>query len=162
MINEQRRSPRYEDYLPACAYAIDGLSSTTLAGPFSTRILDISRHGARLFMNQVLFGHYHFFYSTLSNDSRFIKLVITLPETSKEIDIATRPIWQEMVHHKNLSAYLIGVDFIHSPSGKFIQELDASLSKKREIRVAKWHELCDSCLEKKGYKGLDRQQLNRK
>ncbi len=140
MIIDQRRSRRHNEYLPAIVNSIDGTTRSILAGPFSSRILDISMHGACLLMTQVIQGQYHVFYSTRENDSRLIELVLTLPQEGhqKTMHLLSRPVWMDLFCHKNIRAFKIGIDFIINPTGKQMREIQTRLNHKRKLRSARW------------------------
>ena len=93
MITDLRRSKRYNDFLPISVNALPGGNRSQTVGPFSGRIVDISRHGACLLMTQVLHKAYHVFHSTKDNEESTLELHVNIPPELRDLIIPCRPIW---------------------------------------------------------------------
>ncbi len=143
MITEMRRSKRQHDFLPITINAQDGTSGKKLAGPFSARIIDISQHGCRLLISQVLINAYHIFYSTRENDSTILQLVVTFPNQNKQFTVPARPIWLDRFQLDDVRAYTIGVELLTSPEGELIHKLQSQLRKGQKERGDWWAEMDD-------------------
>jgi hypothetical protein len=138
MISELRRSKRYTDFLPISVSAMSGVSNSTIAGPFSGRIIDISRHGACLLMTQVLLRTYHVYHSTRDDDSSFLQLHINLPPNLNDFIIPARPVWLVPFDMEDIKAYRMGVDFMISPDGEQMKKLEKVMMKKQKERDVLW------------------------
>lgn len=138
MISELRRSKRYTDFLPISVSAMSGVSNSTIAGPFSGRIIDISRHGACLLMTQVLLRTYHVYHSTRDDDSSFLQLHINLPPHLNDFIIPARPVWLVPFDMEDIKAYRMGVDFMISPDGEQMKKLEKVMMKKQKERDVLW------------------------
>ena len=138
MISELRRSKRYTDFLPISVSAISGVNNSTIAGPFSGRIIDISRNGACLLMTQVLLKTYHVYHSTKEDDSSFLQLHINLPPDLNDFIIPARPAWLSAFDIEDIKAYRMGVDFMISPDGEQMQRLEKVMMKKQHQRDDLW------------------------
>lgn len=138
MIIDLRKTTRNPDFLPITVNAVNGVDGTVLAGPFSCRILDISSHGACLLMTQVLKNRFHVFHTTREHDSNMLQLVITVPPDENHHVITARPVWLDIYKNKDIRAFKIGVEFLVSPQGKQIRQLEETLSKNRSKRQAWW------------------------
>lgn len=138
MITDLRRSKRYNDFLPISVSALSAKTNSTLAGPFSGRIIDISRNGACLLMTQVLVKTYHIYHSTREDDSAFLELLINLPPDLVEFAIPARPVWIGPFVIEDIKAYKMGVDFMINPEGEQMRKLEAVLMKKQKERDDLW------------------------
>ncbi len=115
MTIDKRRSKREPDYLPIAIHAVNGESGAIVAGPFSTRIIDISEHGACLLVTQVMQGTFHIFHSTTENKAYRLQLTIDLPPDLDKVTIAAKPIWMNLFRHQKVCAYKLGVEFYDDP-----------------------------------------------
>lgn len=138
MISELRRSKRYTDFLPISVTAMSGITNSTIAGPFSGRIIDISKNGACLLMTQVLSKTYHIFHSTKEDDSSFLQLHINLPPELVDFVIPARPIWLGPFEIEDIKAYRMGVDFLINPDGEQMARLEKVMMKKQGERDDLW------------------------
>ncbi len=141
MITEMRRSRRHNDFMPITVNAVDGTNGKKLAGPFTARIVDISQHGCRLLISQVLIDSYHIFYSTRENDSTVLQLVITFPDQNQQITVPSRPIWLERFQLNNVRSYTIGVELLTSPEGELVNKLQHYLKQGQRERGSWWEDI---------------------
>ncbi len=138
MNTDLRKSKRIPDYLPITVIAQDGVSGEKLAGPFSGRILNISKHGACLLMTQVMLGTYHLFHSTRANDSSVLLLNFSLPPDLVVFSIPSRPVWMDIFQQDVIRAFKIGVEFMVSPEGRQIKDLLRAMEKQQKERARWW------------------------
>ena len=148
MITDLRRSKRYTDFLPISVSAISGVDKTTIAGPFSGRIIDISRHGACLLMTQVLLRTYHVYHSTRENDSRFLQLQINIPPDLVNYTIPALPVWLKPFDIDEIKAFRMGVDFLISPDGEQMQHMEQVMRKKQAERDELWTSMAMPVIKK--------------
>ncbi len=138
MISELRRSKRYTDFLPISVSAMSGVTNSTIAGPFSGRIVDISKNGACLLMTQVLLKTFHIYHSTREDDSSFLQLLINLPPELVDFIIPARPVWLRPFDIEDIKAYRMGVDFLINPDGEQMERLEKVMLKKQKERDDLW------------------------
>lgn len=139
MITDLRRSKREVDYLPILVHAVDGIQGEVLAGPFSSRIIDISSHGACLLMTQVMRDTFHVFHSTREKDSHQLQLSITIPpEVKNPIIITAIPVWLDLFRKNEISAFKMGVEFMVSPEGKQMKKLQKAMQLQQKKRGSWW------------------------
>jgi len=138
MISELRKAKRAVDYLPIGLAALNGISGETMAGPFSSRIIDISTTGACLLMTQVMLDGYHIFHSTREDDSLFLQLTFNLPPDITDVNIAARPVWMDLFRQDEIRAFKMGVEFMTNPEGKQMKQLMTALARKQKKRAAWW------------------------
>ena len=138
MISELRIAKRLVDYLPIRLTAQHGVSGKTVAGPFSSRIIDISTTGACLLVTQVMIGSYHIFHSTRENDSLFLQLTFNLPPDIMNFNIAARPVWMDVFRQDEIRAFKMGVEFMTNPDGQQMKQLMSALSRQQKKRAAWW------------------------
>ena len=148
MITDLRRSKRYTDFLPISVSAISGLDKKIIAGPFSGRIIDISRHGACLLMTQVLLRTYHVYHSTRENDSRFLQLQINIPPDLVNFAIPALPVWLKPFDIDEIKAFRMGVDFLISPDGEQMHRLEQVMRKKQTERDELWTSMAMPVIKK--------------
>lgn len=141
MITELRRSKRYTDFLPISVSAMSGIENKVIAGPFSGRIIDISKNGACLLMTQVMAKNYHVFHTTKDNDSAFLRLHINLPPELVDFIIPARPVWIGPFTIEDIKAYKMGVDFLINPEGDQMTKLEQVMMKKQKERDTLWTSL---------------------
>jgi hypothetical protein len=139
MITDLRRSKRFADFLPITVSAVSGKDNTVVAaGPFSGRIIDISRHGACLLMTQVLLKKYHVYHSTRENDANFLHLRINIPPDLVNFTIPAEPIWISPFVLDDIKVFRMGVEFLMNPDGNQVQQLEKVIQKKQAEREGLW------------------------
>lgn len=145
MNADQRRSQRIIDYLPLEVYAVGRKSSRCLAGPFSGRIIDISLHGACLLMTQVLHNGFHIFHSTRKNSGLLLQLTIDRPPDLNRCILTATPVWLDSFQRQQIRAFKMGIEFIDTPDGMQIRELQEALHKNQEKRARWWMDHSGIC-----------------
>ncbi|NIA05625.1 MAG: hypothetical protein GWP11_06625 [Proteobacteria bacterium] len=130
MITEMRRSKRYNDFIAISIIAHNGIRGETKAGPFSGRIINISRHGACLLMPRVENKSYHLFHSTRQDDSSFLELKGTIQRYPDKFRIPARPVWLESFNMDDIEAFNMGVEFMLSPEGERMTKIIEAVNKK--------------------------------
>lgn len=144
MMTELRRSKRYTDFLPISVSALSNNTDQIIAGPFSGRIVNISKNGACLLMTQVLINTYHIFHSTKADDSTYLQIIINLPPALVDFTIPARPIWIGNFEIEDIKAYRMGVDFMLNPDGSQMTKLEEVIKKKQSERDAMWRSMAMS------------------
>ena len=144
MVVELRKSVRNSDYLPVAVNAINSVDGTLLAGPFSSRIIDISSHGACLLMTQIIKDRYHIFHTVQDNASHLLELTINLPPDLIDNTITARPVWMDIFRQQEISAFKIGIEFTENLEGKKMRNIQASLMKEQEKRGTWWSRACSA------------------
>ena len=148
MITDLRRSKRYADFLPITVSALPMGDSKQSVGPFSGRIIDISKHGACLLMTQVLHKAFHVFHSTREHEESVLELHINLPPELHNLVIPCRPVWMKPFQVEEIKAFRMGVDFLINPEGEKMQRLEKELMKKQKERDELWSSLADPLMKK--------------
>jgi len=148
MITDLRRSRRYADFLPISVSAVSSVNKTVIAGPFSGRIIDISRHGACLLMTQVLLRTYHVYHSTLENDANSLQLNINIPPDLVNFTIPAMPVWLRPFDIDEIKAFRMGVEFLISPDGEQMRRLESVMRKKQAQRDELWNSMAMPYLKK--------------
>lgn len=133
LFNESRRSKRYIALLPVTIDAVDSKGNLQ-AGSWPGRIIDLSRHGASLFLTRVMDGQYHIFFSVQENPDHILRITVkhsiqgnsfatsvgamntVRNDDGKEIVLKARPIWMNSYDHEDLVAFKMGVEFIKLPN----------------------------------------------
>ena len=148
MVIELRKSVRHPDYLPVIVNAVNSVDGTLLAGPFSSRIIDISSHGACLLMTQIIKDRYHIFHTVQDHASHLLEMTINLPPDLIDYTIVARPIWMDIFRQQEISAFKLGIEFLENLEGEKMQDIRNSLMKDQEKRGTWWSRAC-SAIEKK-------------
>ena len=125
-----RRSKRYDRFLPISVMAVDEENKSIPIGPFSGRIINISRHGACLLMSQVLANSYHLYHSTRENETAFLQVTINVQPEIKDCKIPCRPVWMDIFEEGEIRAFRIGIEFLVNPEGELMKRLEQVISKK--------------------------------
>ncbi|HHO48733.1 MAG TPA: PilZ domain-containing protein [Desulfobacteraceae bacterium] len=148
MITELRRSKRFADFLPITVSAVSGSDDKVVAGPFSGRIIDISRHGACLLMTQVLLKTFHIFHSTLKQESNYLLLRINIPPDLVNFSMPAMPVWMGPYVLDEIKVYRMGVEFLTGPEGEQMQRLEKVMQKKQSERDDLWNSVSHPYLQK--------------
>ena len=148
MNTDLRRSKRYTDFLPISVTAVPGGEASQSIGPFSGRIIDISRHGSCLLMTQVLLKTFHVYHSTRDNEESILELHINVPPELQNLIIPCRPVWISNFQFEEIKAYKMGVDFLLSPDGDKMKRLEKELMKKQKERDELWSSLATPLMKK--------------
>lgn len=142
MVIELRKSVRNPDYLPITVNAINGVDGALLAGPFSSRIIDISSHGACLLMTQVIKDRYHVFHTVQDHASHLLELTINLPPDLIDYALVARPVWMNVFRQQEISAFKLGIEFAESLEGEKMRHIKNSLMKEQKTRGNWWARAC--------------------
>ena len=144
LFTESRRSKRYIALLPVTVNAIN-TKGQHVAGPWSGRIIDLSRHGASLFLTKVMDGTYHICFSVQENSEHLLQIAVNksspgvsdsnsisslqpvVTEDGQAIIIKARPVWMNSYDHEDLVAFKMGVEFIEPPGRKQMSELKKAM-----------------------------------
>ena len=112
MSIDQRRSRRYDRFLPITVIATDKSGACVKAGPFQGRVINISRHGACLLMSQVMANSFHLYYSTKETPTLFLQLTINIQPEIIDCRIPGQPVWLDVFREGEIRAFKIGVEFL--------------------------------------------------
>ena len=118
MNSDLRRSKRHDDFIAVNVLAQNGVNGDREAGPFSGRIINISRHGACLLMSLGVLESYEVYSKTYRNDSSYLEIQGSFPTEMGEFKLAARPIWTDPFIIDDMRAFKMGVDFIVNPIGE--------------------------------------------
>ena len=130
MINEARRSQRYTGFLPIGVMALDIHENGVLAGPFSGRIINISRHGACLLMSQIMVNSFHLFHSIKEDDNSCIQLTINIQPETLNCKISGQPVWMDIFREGDIRAFKIGVEFMDDVDNEEMLNLEQVVRKR--------------------------------
>ena len=148
MISELRRSRRFNDFIAVKVEALNGMNGEKEAGPFSGRIINISRHGACLLMTQVLLKTYHVFHTTKEDEEAVLELHINIPPAIRDFVLPCRPVWMSPFQLEEIKAYKMGVDFLIDPDGEKMMRLEKEIMQKQKERDEVWSSLAAPFLKK--------------
>ncbi|GAB4343999.1 MAG: hypothetical protein Kow0089_20210 [Desulfobulbaceae bacterium] len=124
---EQRRSQRYTDFLPVSVTARRTDSESPEAGPFSARIVDVSRHGACLLLTQVMMRSFHIFHSTRDDEAIDLVLHLTVPAGTDPVEVKARPVWLNSGKIDDIKVFRMGVDFVTPISADLLQRINKEI-----------------------------------
>jgi hypothetical protein len=115
MISEMRRSKRYNDFIAVSVVALNGINGNKVAGPFSGRIINVSRNGACVLMSLGVLDAYQVYSLTQKNDSSFIEISGRIESGNTKFKLSGRPIWSDPIIIDDIRAFKMGVDFMVNP-----------------------------------------------
>jgi len=138
MSSDSRRSPRLTDFLPLEIQVVEPQSGHHLAGPFASRIIDISQHGACLLMSQVMRNGFHVFHTTQERDGCELELCISLPPNFDDYQLFARPVWLDLFQQGEIRAFKMGVEFIEDANKKKMKALQKALRINQKQRASWW------------------------
>ncbi len=144
IFSEVRRSKRYIALLPVTVNAVDA-SGKKQAGPWSGRIIDLSKHGASLFLTRVMDKQYHICFSVQEHSEHYLKIEVfksavndatdgpassTQPVTTgdgRHIILKARPVWMDSYDYDDLVAFKMGVEFMETPTREEMSALKKAM-----------------------------------
>lgn len=126
---ELRRSHRYDDFLPISVIIRRSDDYSSIAGPLSARIIDVSNHGACLVLTQVIVQSYHVFQSTKQNKSVILGLTIMLPSDDSPIEIRCKPVWMSSTTLDDIRIFKMGVDFTSAIDDELMLSINTYIRK---------------------------------
>lgn len=130
MIDDARRSKRYNRFLPIGISALDLTSNKIVAGPFPGRIINISRHGACLLMSRLTSNSFHMFHSVNENDRICLQLIINIQPEIINCIIPGRPVWLDTFREDDFRAYKLGIEFINDADSRDMMYLEQVVKKR--------------------------------
>lgn len=142
MDADHRRAPRILDYIPLEVRAVLEPNRQRLAGPFSGRIIDISRYGACLLMSQVFRDGFHIFHTTRDTEGAVLQLVIDLPPDIPLILLLAKPVWLGLFRQQEIRAFRMGIEFTENPDEAWRREVEKAIARNQDGRGKWWKEHC--------------------
>ena len=118
MNSDMRRSKRYNDFIAINVVAQNGVNGSRVAGPFSGRIINISRHGACLLMSLGVLESYEVYSKTYQNDSSYLEIQGSIPPDLEKFRLTARPVWTDPFIMDDIRAFKMGVEFMVNPDGE--------------------------------------------
>ncbi len=131
MNSELRRSKRYNDFVAITVMAHNGMNGAREAGPFSGRIINISRHGACLLMSLGDLDAYQVYSSTRKNDSSYIDIHGSFETGEDRFNLPARPVWADPIIMDDIRAFKMGVEFMVNPDSEKMDNIIDSVSDPR-------------------------------
>ena len=113
MSADQRQSQRISEFMPVSVF-IRNAGNEVLAGPFSGRIIDLSRNGAGLLLSRVQSETWHVYHSLSEDSFLSLHLIINQPEQGLTLTLDARPVWLNTFEHDELQERVMGVAFLKS------------------------------------------------
>ena len=119
---------------------VDGRTRQRRSGPFAAHLLNVSNHGACLFLGQVMDQTFHVFHSTREDDALCLELCFTglAGEAGEPPAIPARPVWFDVYREARVRGFKMGVEFLVSPDGSRVRTIKRLLAMEREKRTAWW------------------------
>ncbi len=130
MTIEARRSKRFNRFLPIGIVALNTINKKVLAGPFTGRVINISRHGACLLMSQVMANSFHLFHSTRENKDSCLQLTINIQPEIINCRVSGQPVWMDIFREGDIRAFKIGVEFLVDADNEEMLHLEQVISKR--------------------------------
>ncbi len=135
MISELRRSKRFNDFIAVSVEAHNGMNGQKEAGPFSGRIINISRYGACLLMSLGVLDAYQVYSSTHKDDSSYIDIQGSIEPEINNFKLSARPIWAEPIVMDDIRAFKMGVEFLVNPDSEKMDNIIDKVSNQSETQV---------------------------
>lgn len=139
MIANLRRSARENDYLPITVSARNGHTGTTVSGSLPGHIINISRHGACLFMSRVMAGGFHIFHSTREDQALLLRLDITVPPDDSLFIFTAVPHWFDLLQNDLHRGFKIGVEFSPPPEEERMKQFQQAIKIQQKERARQFH-----------------------
>jgi hypothetical protein len=105
------------------------------AGPFSGRIINISRHGACLLMSLGDLDAYQVYSSTRKNDSSYIDIHGCIETEADKFNLPARPVWADPIIMDDIRAFKMGVEFMVNPDSEKMDNIIDSVSAPRTGQI---------------------------
>ena len=128
MNTELRRSKRFNDFLAVSVVAVNGLNGEKEAGPYSGRLINVSRHGACILLSLAMLESYKVYSATSRNDSSYLEIQGNIPDKIGFFKLSARPIWMEPVLIDEIRAFKMGVEFLTNPYGEQMEDIIENVS----------------------------------
>ena len=136
MFKNLRRSIREDDYLPITVSAQNGVTGVALTDLFPCHIINISNHGACLFITRVMEGSFHIFHSVRKNKDLLLQLQLILTPDDKTITLTALPAWLNLFQSNR--GFKMGVKFTPSTE-THMEQIQASLKPHQKERRERFH-----------------------
>ena len=130
MNSDLRRARRYHDFIPVFVTAHNGMDSIRVAGPFSGRIINISRCGACLLMPLSVLDSYNVYSAAIRDVSSFLEIQGTVSLEAGQFKLSARPVWSDPFIMDDLRAFKMGIEFLVNPEGEQMNSIIESIQAK--------------------------------
>lgn len=127
MNSDLRHAKRYYDFLPVFVTAQNGINGIRVAGPFTGRIINISRGGACLLMSLGVLDAYNVYRATVHDASSFLEIQGAISPAGVQFKLSARPIWTEPFIMDDLRAFKMGIEFLINPEGEQMNTIMESI-----------------------------------
>jgi len=145
MFIDKRRADREAVELPAklllCAAEGD---AAVLCGPLAAQVVDLSRYGARLMLEQVRVDELHLFYTPRDDRSCALFFELERSDSEEPLRIPVWPVWFNRLLTEEGNFFQLGVEFMLPPGDLLLKEL-LGMARERSGGGG-WKEKLKSCL----------------
>lgn len=111
MNTNLRRSQRYNDFISVSVVVRNKITGNKEIGPYSGRLINISRHGACILMSLGTLESYNVYRSTCDTNSMFLEIEGSSEQEDNNFILSGRPLWVDPFIIDDLRAFKMGVEF---------------------------------------------------
>jgi hypothetical protein len=130
MNSDLRRAKRYHDFIPVLVTAPKGMNTLRATGPFSGRIINISRYGGCLLMPFGVLDPDEVFNATYHKTSPFLEIQGSVSLKNGHFKLSARPVWTDPFVMDDLRAFKLGIEFLLNPEGEQMNSIIESIHPK--------------------------------
>ena len=127
MNSDLRRAKRYHDFIPVFVTAPKGMNTIRATGPFSGRIINISRFGGCLLIPFGVLDTYKVCNVSVRDASPFLEIQESVSLKNGHFKLPVRPVWTDPFIMDDLRAFKVGIEFLVNPEGGQINNIIESI-----------------------------------
>lgn len=122
MFIDKRREDRFGAELAVAMVLRGRETGEVICGPLAGDIVDISKYGARLFMEQIRVDAFHLFYTPRDQATCALFLEGTIPGADF-FSVPVWPIWFDRIILEEAKPFHMGVEFLLHPHDDQVEKL---------------------------------------
>jgi len=130
MNTNLRRSQRFNDFIAISVIARNKTDGSKRIGPYSGRLINISRHGACILMSLGTLESYDVYRSTYDSNTMCLEIEGSALQEKKNFTLSGRPVWMDPFILDDLRAFKMGVEFnsktVSQQTNNFIEEITSA------------------------------------
>lgn len=109
---ERRKEKRQSPDLKVGVFLSQGKNGPTLSPPFWGKLISISRQGAGVALDKIMFDRTHIALGPMSSDTLQLNIIVSADDTeTPPLTLPVKPVWFDKKSDDTMPPFRIGVEF---------------------------------------------------
>lgn len=120
---ELRKEERQPSNLKVGVFLSQGKNGPTLSPPFWGKLISISRQGAGVAIDKIMFDRTHLALGPMSSDTLQLNIILSSDEdVDTPLTLPVKPVWFDKKSDDSMPPFRIGIEFLELLTSKQLQQ----------------------------------------